>query len=195
MDNILSILTDEEKSFISQHGIDLSDIYDARGENYKEYHGKAKAHDCHFVIYNKCHNGHRLRTRSGHCIMCRPVNITFQNRESGKGIVYIAKSGRYCKVGMIENNIDAVQTALNKREYRLNSEGGYGEIDDWKIVKSWVLNKNAGKIERTAHSILDRFKVEKPYWYSGEYRTTNEMFKCALKTAEEAVITAIENNK
>ena len=96
---------------------------------------------------------------------------------------------------MIENKRKSECDLLMHREYQLNSEDGYGSMIGWKIVKSWDLSKNAGKIERTAHSILASYKVERPYWYSGEYRTTNEMFKCALKTAEEAVLTAIEMKK
>ena len=91
MESILGILTEEEKAFIKEHGLSPSDFYDARGEHCKAYHDKAKAHGCRFVIYNYCQKGHRLKTRSGHCIMCRPANIAFQKRDSGKGIVYIAK--------------------------------------------------------------------------------------------------------
>ena len=42
MDDILKVLTNDEKEFIKHHGISPSDIYDARGEIVKVYHDKAK---------------------------------------------------------------------------------------------------------------------------------------------------------
>ena len=83
---------------------------------------------------------------------------------------------------------------LSHREYQLNSEEGYGGMIGWKIVKSWSLEKSAGKVEREAHMLLEEYKVEKLYWYSGELRTSNELFRCPLKTAEEAVLLSIESN-
>lgn len=194
MSDILSILTDEERAFIYEHNLNPSDFYDARGEYYKSYHDNAKKHGCRFVIYNYCQNGHRLRTRSGHCIICDPRRIAFQKRESGKGIVYIAKNGIYSKVGMIENKRKTEKDLLEHREYQLNTEDGYGGMIGWRIVKSWTLEKNAGKVERETHLLLREYKVEKLYWYSGELRTSNELFKCSAKKAEEAVLIALESN-
>lgn len=74
MPNIQNILTKEEKIFIKSKGLDISDFFDARGlGGYRKYHDIAKAADCHFVISNFCSNGHRLKDRHGHCIMCRPT--------------------------------------------------------------------------------------------------------------------------
>ena len=194
MDSILNILTEEEKAFIKKQGLSPSDFYDARGEHINDYHDKAKRLGCHFVINNYCMSGHRLKTRKGSCIMCRPASISFMKRESNKGIVYIAKNGYYCKVGMIENRRKTERDLLIHREFQLNSEGGYGGMTGWKIVKSWQLDKNAGRIEREAHLLLQDSKAEELYWYSGELRTANELFKCSLKIAEEAVLKAIESN-
>ena len=194
MSDISSILTKEEKEFIKGKNLNLSEFYDGRGQTRKEYHDNAKERDCYFVIGNPCLYGHRLRTRGGDCIICNPFSITCQKRESGKGVVYVAKCGRYSKVGMIENNIESLTTAIEKREYRLNSEGGYGDMTGWKIVKSWPLTKKAGKVEREAQQILKEYKVIKDYWYSNELRTTNELFLCSLNKAEEAVLTALEKN-
>ena len=57
---------------------------------------------------------------------------------------------------MIENNINMKDVALNKREYRLNSEGGYAGREGWQTIKSWQLGKNAGKVEREAHKLLEK---------------------------------------
>ena len=195
MDEILKILTKEEKEFIKHHGISSSDIYDGRGEIIKVYHAKAKERDCRFVIANPCPYGHRLKDRSGHCIQCRPFGIAIRKRESGTGVVYVAVSGKYTKVGMIENNIKDVNKAIDKREYRLNDEGGYGGRSGWTTVKTWQIEKNAGKIEREAQEFLKKYHVEKDYIHSGELHGTKELFECPIATAIDAVKKAIEKYK
>lgn len=194
MSDISSILTKEEKDFIKRHNLSISDFYDARGESKPVFHDKAKAMGCHFVI-NQCQYGHRLKDRSGHCIMCNTAYIAFQKRETNSGVVYVAYSGKYTKVGMIENNIKNTAEAMNKREYRLNDEGGYGGREGWKTAKSWQLTKNVGKIEREAHRILEKYKVDGDYIHSGELHSTKELFVCPLQTAIDAVKQAIEKYK
>ena len=193
MSDILSILTKDEKEFIKRHGISPSDIYDARGEIVKVYHDIAKDQGCGFVIANPCPYGHRLKDRSGHCIVCRPFGIAIRKREGGKGVVYVAVNGKYTKVGMIENNIKNTAVAISKREYRLNDEGGYGGRNGWQTVKSWQLEKNAGKVEREAQNLLESYKVEKNYIHSGELHSTKELFECTISVAIDAVKQAIEN--
>ena len=195
MSDVLSILTKDEKEFISHHGIQPSDIYDGRGEIIRVYHDKAKERGCQFVIANPCPNGHRLKDHSGHCIVCRPMGIAIRNRESGKGVVYVAVNGKFTKVGMIENNIKSVDKAINKREYRLNDEGGYGGRAGWKTVKTWQIEKNAGKVEREAQNLLDKYKVEKDYIHSGELHSAKELFECSIQTAIDAVKKAMEDNQ
>lgn len=191
MDNISNILTDEEKSFIKKHNLSPSDFYDARGEITKVYHDKAKALGCRFVI-NQCQHGHRLKTRSGHCIVCQPANIAFQNRHSSGGVVYVAVSGKYTKVGMIDNKRNSSMKLLAHREYQLNSEGGYAGRTGWTLIKSWKVEKDAGRIEHEAHRLLHKYHAEEYYIYSGEIRDANEVFECSITTAIEAIKKAIE---
>lgn len=192
MNDIDKILTKEEKDFITAHGLSTNDFYDARGLRYKEVREIAKEHDCRFVIYNYCNNGHRLKTRSGHCIVCRPANIAFQNRENLGGVIYVACGGKYCKVGITEEKDKSNKESLEDREYRLNSEGGYAGCSNWKYIKIWNVERNLGRIEREAHRLLEEYKVEKLYWYSGELRTTKELFECSIQAAVDAVNMAIE---
>lgn len=194
MDNILNILTDEEKTFINHHGIEPTDIYDARGENSTQFYKNAKCNDCHYVI-NSCFCGFRLKDRHNHCLKCNPASVAFVKREIDKGVVYVAFSGKYTKVGMVENNINSVATALNKREYRLNSEGGYGGREGWQTIKSWKLEKDAGKVEREAQALLKKYNVKEDYTYSGNKRNAKEIFECPVQTAIDAVKKAIEMNK
>jgi hypothetical protein len=187
MNSILSILTAEEKAFIKEKGLSPSDFYDARGETQSVYHEKAKAMGCNFVVcMGRC--GHRLKTRSGHCIMCNTAYISFQKRNSGKGKVYIAFSGKYTKVGLISGTSKEL---LEHREYQLNSEGGYGSRTGWQLVKSWNLEKNAGKVEDEAHRLLQKYKANKSYIYSGEKRDAQEIFECSIQEAIDAVKKAI----
>ena len=187
MDSILNILTEEEKAFIKKQGLSPSDFYDGRGETQKVYHDKARVLGCDFVIsVGQC--GHRLKTRSGGCIICNTANIAFQKRNSGKGKVYVAVSGKYTKVGVIDSTS---QHLLDHREYQLNSEGGYGGRTGWQLVKSWSLGRNAGKIEDEAHKLLEKYKVEENYIYSGGKRKAQEIFECSIQEAIDAVKKAI----
>lgn len=190
--DIKKILTQEEKLFIKQHGLALSEIYDARGLSSRVYHDIAKEHGCLWVI-NSCQRGHRLKTRSGHCIECDPRRIVFQRRYSETGILYIAVAGEYCKVGITENNFYDTSDSVYHRSVTLNMDDGYGNIQGWKIVKYWEVI-NAGRIEDDVHYLLEEYKVEDvDYWYSGEWRTAKELFKCSQKTAEDAVQVVIDD--
>ena len=67
-----------------------------------------------------------------------------------------------------------------------------GNIAAWKIVKYWEV-KNAGRIEDEVHQLLARYKEDDvDYWYSGEWRTAKELFKCSQRTAENAVKKVID---
>ena len=184
--SIKNILTKEEKEFVKHHGISLSEIYDARGKISKVYHDEAKALGCRYVI-NSCMYGHRLKTRSGHCIQCRPANIAFQKRYSEKGILYLAVAGDVCKVGITENNFNDAKDSIYRREITLNMDGGYGNLEGWKIIKYWEVI-NAGRIENEVHQLLVKYKMEDvKYWYSGEWRVADELFGCSSITALNAV--------
>ena len=189
--DIKRILTKEEKQFIKQHGLALSEFYDARGLPQSVYHPKAKDQGCLWVI-NSCYRGHRLKTRSGHCIVCDPKRIVFQRRYSESGILYIAVAGEYCKVGITENNnFDSVDSIYH-RLATLNMDDGYGGITGWKIVKHWEV-MNAGRIENEIHQLLEQYKEDDvDYWYSGEWRTAKELFKCSQEIAENVVNSVID---
>lgn len=196
MNNVKDILTAEEKAFIKSQGLDVSDFFDARGlGGPKKYHDLAKANGCRYVISNYCNYGHRLKSRSGHCIMCNTKNIVFQKRDSIGGMIYIAVSGKYCKVGILDNKNNSLD-ALDHREYQINSEGGYGGRQNWTMVKSWNVLHDIGKVEREAHRLLQNYKVEgKLYWYSNELRTADELFECTVQKAADAVKKALESIK
>ena len=77
----------------------------------------------------------------------------------------------------------------------MNDEGGYGGRAGWKTVKTWQIEKNAGKVEREAQNLLDKYKVEKDYIHSGELHSAKELFECSIQTAIDAVKKAMEDNQ
>ena len=193
MNNINSIFTAEEKAFIKAQGLDASDFIDVRGMGGpKNYHDTVKAKGYMYVISNYCTQGHRLKTRSGRCIICDTRNIAFQKRDSIGGTIYIAVSGKYCKVGIIDNKRNS-QDVLSHREFQVNSEGGYGGREGWRMIKSWNVERNLGKVEREAHRLLAKYKVDgKSYSYSYERRNAQELFECSIQEALDAVKQAMK---
>ncbi len=175
----MNIFTKEEIEFINKYGLKAYEFYDARGEKKYDYHKHAKDCDCPYVIGNYCHRGHRLKTRSGNCIMCDPRVITFQKRHHASGIIYVAENGPYSKVGVVDNNIGCAEQAIHNRELRLNLEGGYGGMTGWKIIAWTEVAKDVGMIENSIHNELLEHSVAAHYNYSGEYRLAQEMFDCA----------------
>ena len=82
------------------------------------------------------------------------------------------------------------------REYQINSEGGYGGIEDWRMIKSWFVQKDLGKIENYAHSLLEQYKIkDEYYWYSNELRNADELFECSIQVAVDAVNKALKDHK
>lgn len=193
MNNINDVLTAEEKAFIKSQGLEVSDFFDARGMGGpKKYHDLAKAQGCRFVISNSCNYGHRLKSRSGRCIMCNTANIAFQNRDSIEGTIYLAISGELCKIGVIDSKKNST-AFLERREYQINSEGGYGGRTEWRMFKKWSVTRNLGKVEHEAHKILECYKVDgKKYKYSNEIREADELYKCSIQAAIDAVRKALE---
>lgn len=95
---------------------------------------------------------------------------------------------------MVDNKMNSTKVALGKREYTLNSEGGYGGRSGWQQIKSWRLEKNAGKIEKDTHRLLEKYKAKEKYRYSGDNRIAQEIFECSITTAIDAVKKAIKLN-
>ena len=59
-------------------------------------------------------------------------------------------------------------------------------------MKTWQLEKNAGKVEREAQNLLEDYRIEKDYIHSGELHSAKELFECSIQTAIDAVRKAME---
>lgn len=187
------VLTKAEKDIIDRYGLREYGICDTRGMNYREAHDYAKDKNCQFIIGTTSQCGHRLKTRSSNCIFCHPRCIKFQLRYSMSGIVYIAKSGEYSKVGVCECNTLSIEKTLYNREANLNSEGGYGGITDWSILEYCKVEKDLGCIENKIHGFLSKYRVEQPYVHGGRAYLGKELFKCSKEQAEKVAKTVLKS--
>ena len=158
--NLLAALTSHEVEFLKSYGFDENSVYDARGISRKRARKNAKLLDKPILLGSPCtQGGHRLKTRSGHCLECDPSKITYQTRHSSKGSLYIAASpsSGLIKVGMSNN--------LNQREKSLQREY-YAECGDWQILASIALIE-AGRAESDIKNAL------KPYQAHGLFYEKN----------------------
>ncbi len=174
--------------YLKKNGLTELDIYDGRGKNRRECHDGAKINGCPYYYGNPCTNGgHRIKTRSGHCAICRPAAIAFQNRYNNSGILYVATTKAHTKIGVVDNNINCPEQAIRNREIRLNLDGGYGGKTGWKII-AWIpVKASVGFIEHIVHESLIKYSVEADYYYSGEYRRAQELLSCNASVAIKAI--------
>jgi hypothetical protein len=96
-------LSKVEKEFLQSHNVRPEQIFNANGISRSDYRILMKRNG-HIVAFNTnpCNSaGHKLRTRSGHCVMCNSAPLGFQKRNDLSGYVYVAgsKSGKLIKIG------------------------------------------------------------------------------------------------
>jgi hypothetical protein len=122
---------------------------------------------------SRCYNGHRLRSRPGHCIQCDTARIAFVKRHHDAAYIYIAGS-LASKVVKVGNAIWPWRRvgALNTRRY--------GGITDWVMLFRSKF-EGAGKIEFAAHGLLNRYR-----------RGVKEIFRCDYANARSALVQAAE---
>lgn len=180
-----SLLSADEISFLSRHGYGEEDVYDGRHQSKDRRAASAKEAGKHLVLAGvigrgDCRTlGHRLRTRAGHCIQCRPINIAFQRREDEPGYVYIAGSlsGHVIKIGTTGN--------LNQRENQMRAEG-YGGSKDWIVLFSLYVDKG-GEFERAASSRVRGKRVYRTYFKDGIEQGAVELHQCSFSEALRAM--------
>ena len=185
-------LTQEELDYIHKYSLSPEEFYDGRDESRSLQYKHAKENGCDFVIGTTCGRGHRLRTRHGHCIVCSPAAIIFQKRHSGSGALYIAESGQYKKIGVVDR---ADETVIRNREGSLNAEGGYGGITGWKIIAWKEVGKDLGAIEGFAHNALQKYAEKKEYLHNGKISHAQEVFRCTFEEMQEAISLAVKQSK
>lgn len=181
----MSMLTEEEREYLAGKGIPSSNLFDATGLKKSEYRTRMKELGVEFAFGTKpCERGgHRLRSRSGHCIVCNPQSISQYRRNRSKGFVYVAWSAatRQIKVG---STTDLIERGKQLNIYR------YGGASDWSMIaKAWT--DRAGEVECEVHRTLRRTSVTGSYWKAGMEIACYELFACKIDEAVAAMNAAI----
>lgn len=143
-------LSTEERTFLRHHDIDASNLFDARSYPVTGWGDEAKKLNIQYGVGRPCKLGHRIRARSGHCIVCSTKAIGYLKKETQPGYVYIASSraGRIHKVGSTVDYRD--------RQVRLPREAT-GGFDDWVII-AWFESREAQREERRLQGLLSEYK-------------------------------------
>jgi hypothetical protein len=171
-----SNLSSKEKKFLVSQSIDINEIYDARYERRYVWENKAREGNFDFILGSPCREfGHRLRTRSGHCIQCNTARIAYIRRESRSGQIYLAYSqeGESAKIGFCKR--------VDIREISLRTQG-YGGYFDWRIVCSFR-SQNGGYEERLISSIFRKRRMNGFYEKDNTIQSAREMYRYKMETA------------
>ena len=183
-------LTKQQLTFLSQHDVPLSRVFDAirvgpKKPNYESIMTNLEL----WVAYNvtPCKEfGHTLRIRSGHCLQCRPANLHHLKLHDKGGEVYVAYSpnGRLVKVG-----------TSNSPLVRIRNLNGlsYGGVSDWQLKYSAYTQK-AGKVEFIAQKNLSVHCFNNStYFDKGREIECLELFRCKIPIAINAVKAALNS--
>lgn len=172
-------MTNEESAFIERHNLSPDWMHNALGSPMtQELKAEMKELEKLFA-YNAapCNAGHTLKSRKGHCIVCDTSDIAFYLRHYKSGFVYIAASltAKRVKIGSTND--------IKNRESNLNSEKGYANFNDWRIL-CFIHTLNVGRHEVAIHSKLSAYQ-EPPIEYrkGATYQMATEIFRCSYKKA------------
>ena len=138
------------------------------------------------MIGSNCEaQGHRLRTKVGHCVQCDTSKIARMKRFSESAFVYIAGSLR-------TKSIKIGTSKVPNERHKKNSYDGYGGADDW-VPLFEVKFENAGRVESDAQLMLAASKVSSEYMKDGVTRqSSRETFSCSFSEAKRAVMATNE---
>ena len=177
----MAILTREQESFLKQHNISISSVFDATGLGKKDYRAVMKPLGNVVAIgVTPCQkNKHTLRTRSGHCVQCNPASLAFQGRYSEEAFVYVAGSLdlKLVKIGFA-SDVDQRLATLNELEY--------AGAADWECLY-WLNIVGAGQVEFDAQTKLKQYASPTTYMRNGKTVDCIETFSCGAETAIETV--------
>ena len=122
--------------------------------------------------------GHRLKMLSGHCPQCKTHHIDFTIRWFDNKFVYLAFSNKtqLIKIGITEN--------VKRTQFSLN-DTNYGNINDWKILDSFLVKK-AGQVEFEIQKELLDYKIFRKYLKDDKIVHSSEIFNCNIEKAMAA---------
>ena len=162
-------ISDTEYAFLVSQKILVSHLYDARNQAATAWGDQAKREGFLFGLSEPCHQGHRLRSRAGHCIQCNTARIAYARRFAEPGYVYIAasKSEKLLKVGC------CVDPEQRKRNLNLHE---YGSANDWEMI-AWCKTASMGQVEFDIQKQLADLSIEKTYKKDGRTQVARELFR------------------
>lgn len=168
-------LTEQELDFLDRMGIALDQVIDATGLKPAQYVPLMKDQGALLAWGStSCQrNGHRLRDKHGHCVMCSPSSLAFAKTHHVSANVYVAysASAKRVKVGYTANVLDRV------RQLNLHKAAG---ATDWVWCAFYGCD-NAGAVEKEVHRQLAKYKVAAPY--GAKAGESDEIFRCGRRTA------------
>lgn len=164
-----SDITDLEYSFLASQKILITHLYDARGKAPTSWGPDAKRSGLLFGLSEPCYQGHRLRTRAGHCIQCDTSRIAYARRFAEGGYVYIAASKieKLLKIGCCVD--------VEQRERNLNLQQ-YGGSEDWTIL-AYCKTSSMGQVEFDIHKQLSDLSIERKYKKDGRDQVARELYR------------------
>ncbi len=177
-------LTPAELKFLEHFHLKPGDVYDGRGQTQDRRRAEAKKLGKTLILGSPCGAaGHRLQTRSHHCVQCNPKKLAYQNRHTVPGYVYIAgsKIGRVIKVG--------TASKIDQRHKQLRAER-YGGLGDW-VVLFHMKVQEGGKVEQAALSHLQKFSTVREYVKNGANQQAGEILRCTFSMVLGAIADTI----
>jgi hypothetical protein len=167
-----------ELNFLNNYNVPMENVFDATGldkHRCKEIMGR-NSYQISWGRYACRNNGHKLRTRSDHCVQCNPNYLMYQNRYADTKFIYIAESS--------SNKVIKVGTTIgpSQREISLNDQN-YGGFNDWSMTYFIRVN-NSGDIETKLHNALSKYKFIGYYIKDDSWQEAREMFKVNSSVAK-----------
>ena len=179
-------MNDEIKKFLEYHKIDDRDIIDANGKTINDIKSIMKQNDKLFA-YNTtpCQNGHTIRDRHSHCIVCNTANIAFMKRSRETGYLYNAGSltKQFIKVGMSTVRITDRLSRLNSRRV--------GNANDWVVIKT-INCDFVNRHDFAIHNLLRKYKINGNF---ADETESNEIFRCSYEKANDTIEKYFEENQ
>lgn len=177
------MLERSEREFLKTHGLTESDVFDWRGLGSRDRREAIKRAGKTLALGTECSHGHRLRTRSGHCVQCDPSKLSYQAQKTRRAVLYVVWSSslKLFKVGVSDTpsrRIDAL-----RRE-------AYGGAADWSLFMALEL-RDAGKSETAMHRHLASYQHASVYQKGAHQQASREVFNCPPDMVIEAFRQAV----
>jgi hypothetical protein len=185
------MLTPDEIATLHSLGIHPSNVPDVRHSPDRVWKAAVRERDPkpEVVLGATCRGGHRLRTRAGHCVICKPAALGFVRRSEAGGTVYIAVSRK-------QNLVKVGYATDLERRHKQFQKSKYAGADDW-VLRWKYESAHAGRLELLAKRYLNGHKVEGLFYehHTDGLQTADEVFSCEPEDAKEALIRAIRDHK